>query len=147
MKITKILIGLLIFWLTIVSIWFSQKFTLDEGGEFEIDYSKFREHLENKEIEKAFIEDKEFHGELHVEAIDKEKDVSYSRFKTTLPEAPDDETAGKWSREYNVVLEFKAISNEWWNYIFQLLPWILFGSVPTILVGLILILIRRRKRK
>jgi len=119
----------LTFWLIIIviSIWFSQKFTLDERNELAINYSKFKAHLENKEIKKAFIEDKEFHGELHAESVDQEKQVSYLRFKTTLPEAPDDETAGKWSREYDVVLEFKAISNEWWNYVFQLLPWILFG--------------------
>jgi cell division protease FtsH len=119
----------LTFWLIIIviSIWFSQKFTLDERNELAINYSIFKAHLENKEIKKAFIEDKAFHGELHVEAIDQEKNVRYTRFKTTLPEAPDDETAGKWSREYDVVLEFKAISNEWWNYVFQLLPWILFG--------------------
>ena len=119
----------LTFWLIIIviSIWFSQKFTLDERNELAINYSRFKAHLENKEIKKAFIEDKEFHGELHVEAADPDENVHYMRFKTTLPEAPNDETAGKWSREYDVVLEFKAISNEWWNYVFQLLPWILFG--------------------
>jgi len=119
----------LTFWLIIIviSIWFSQKFTLDERNELAINYSRFKAHLENKEIKEAFIEDTAFHGELHVEAVDPEKNVRYMRFKTTLPEAPNDETAGKWSREYDVVLEFKAISNEWWNYVFQLLPWILFG--------------------
>ncbi len=119
----------LTFWLIIIviSIWFSQKFTLDERSELAINYSKFKAHLENKEIKEAFIEDKVFHGELHADAVDLETQVPYLRFKTTLPEAPDDETAGKWSREYDVVLEFKAASNEWWNYVFQLLPWILFG--------------------
>ncbi|TDI82782.1 MAG: ATP-dependent metallopeptidase FtsH/Yme1/Tma family protein [Caldithrix sp.] len=111
----------------VISIWFSQKFTLDERSELAINYSKFKAHLENKEIKEAFIEDKVFHGELHADAVDLETQVPYLRFKTTLPEAPDDETAGKWSREYDVVLEFKAASNEWWNYVFQLLPWILFG--------------------
>lgn len=119
----------LTFWLIIIviSIWFSQKFTLDERSELAINYSKFKAHLENKEIKEAFIEDKVFHGELHADAVDQETQVPYLRFKTTLPEAPDDETAGKWSREYDVVLEFKAAANEWWNYVFQLLPWILFG--------------------
>jgi len=119
----------LTFWLIIIviSIWFSQKFTLDERSELAINYSNFKAHLENKEIKEAFIEDKVFHGELHADAVDLETQVPYLRFKTTLPEAPDDETAGKWSREYDVVLEFKAASNEWWNYVFQLLPWILFG--------------------
>jgi len=104
----------LTFWLIIIviSIWFSQKFTLDERNELAINYSRFKTHLENKEIKKAFIEDKAFHGELQVEAFDQEKNVRYTRFKTTLPEAPNDETAGMWSREYDVVLEFKAISIE-----------------------------------
>ncbi|MCH7678574.1 ATP-dependent zinc metalloprotease FtsH, partial [candidate division KSB1 bacterium] len=101
--------------------------TLDERSELAINYSKFKAHLENKEIKEAFIEDTVFHGELHADAVDQETQVPYLRFKTTLPEAPDDETAGKWSREYDVVLEFKAAANEWWNYVFQLLPWILFG--------------------
>ncbi|RMF57833.1 MAG: ATP-dependent zinc metalloprotease FtsH [Calditrichaeota bacterium] len=57
----------------------------------------------------------------------KGKLVHYRRFKTTLAEAPDEEVASKWSKEFGVHLEFKEISNEWWNYIFNLLPWILFG--------------------
>ncbi|MFQ5708691.1 MAG: ATP-dependent zinc metalloprotease FtsH [bacterium] len=121
----------LTFWLIIiiVVIWFSQKFNLEEKREPEIDYSQFMEHLENKEIVKAIIEDKEFHGELTREAqgVIKGKPQTYQRFKVTLPEAPDVAVADKWLNDYGVQLEFKEISHDWWNYILNLLPWILLG--------------------
>jgi len=122
----------LTFWLFIIvlSIWISQKWNVEaQRTEVDVTYSKFRKHLESKEISKAFIENNEFHGELKAPA-DLEvngKVVTYERFKTTLPETPDDETATKWINEYNIQLEFKKISNQWWSYIFNLLPWILFG--------------------
>ncbi|MFQ5675848.1 MAG: ATP-dependent metallopeptidase FtsH/Yme1/Tma family protein, partial [bacterium] len=97
----------LTFWLVIIviSIWFSQKFTVDERGELDIDYTKFRQHLENKEILKAYIEDSKFHGELKSESFDSERQVRYSKFWTTLPEkTPDDETAARWTKEYGVIL-------------------------------------------
>ncbi len=121
----------LTFWLIIIiiSIWFSQKFTYDGKSEIQISYSRFIEHLENREVEEAIVEDKVFHGKLRSDASEmvKGKLVHYRRFKTTLAEAPDEEVASKWSKEFGVHLEFKEISNEWWNYIFNLLPWILFG--------------------
>ncbi|MCG8604877.1 ATP-dependent zinc metalloprotease FtsH [bacterium] len=111
----------------IVSIWLSQKANFGEKGETEIPYSSFVQHLENKNIKKAIIEDKEFRGELSEFVIDEETQRSYNRFKTTLPEAPSLETADKWRTEYGVELKFEKISNDWWNYLLSLLPWILFG--------------------
>lgn len=121
----------LTFWLIIiiVSIFISSKFNLEERSALEITYSMFVRHLEKKEIRKAIVEDKQFLGELKTEANDviNEKPVTYSKFKVTLPEAPKAETAAQWSKDYEVALEFKEISNDWWNYVFNLLPWILFG--------------------
>ncbi len=121
----------LTFWLIIiiVSIWISQRFSFEEKSALDISYTEFVKHLENKEIEEAIVEGKEFQGKLRAEAAHNVagKRVVYSRFKATLPEAPDDETANKWIKEYEVALEFKQISHDWWDYVFNLLPWILFG--------------------
>lgn len=121
----------LTFWLIIIiiSIWISQRWSFEEKSEVELSYSQFIEHLENREIAEASIEEKEFHGKLREEVTNaiKGKQTTYSRFKTTLPETPDEETAQKWIKDYGVRLNFKEISNEWWSYIFNLLPWILIG--------------------
>ncbi|MFQ5771547.1 MAG: ATP-dependent metallopeptidase FtsH/Yme1/Tma family protein, partial [bacterium] len=100
-----------------------------ERGEVEITYSKFMQHLKNKNIVEAIVEDKEFHGKLATEATDiiKGKSETYRKFKTTLPEAPNEETAQSWLNEYGVTLEFKEISHDWWSYLLNLLPWVLFG--------------------
>ena len=119
------------FWLIIiiVSIFISQRFSIDEKGAAKIGYSRFRDHLENSRIEEAIIADKEFLGKLKSETTDiiGDKQVTYLRFKVILPEVPDDKTAAQWIRDYGVTLRFEEISNDWWNYVFSLLPWILFG--------------------
>ncbi len=121
----------LTFWLIIiiVSIFISQKFSFEERGAIVISYSMFIDHLEKKEIKKAIIEDKEFLGELREESsnVIAGKPVSYVKFKVTLPEAPKAEVALQWTKEYNVALDFKEMTQDWWNYVFNLLPWILFG--------------------
>jgi cell division protease FtsH len=119
----------LVFWLCIIvlSIWISKNADFSETGEQEITYSQFVRHLENKEIAKAKVENKEFHGELKPGVGTGDAPVPYARFKVTLPDVPKEEVANKWTKEYGVALEFKEISNEWWSYILQLLPWILFG--------------------
>ncbi len=120
----------LTFWLIIiiVSIWISDRFSLEEKSAKEITYSKFVEHLENKQIEEAVVEGKEFLGQLYdnASALNEEL-VDYRSFKVTLPEAPTEETAAKWIQDYGVAVEFREMSNDWWSYLFNLLPWILFG--------------------
>ncbi|MFQ6112460.1 MAG: ATP-dependent zinc metalloprotease FtsH [bacterium] len=121
----------LTFWLIIIflSIWLSKIWRIDEKNETEITYSDFITHLENKQIVKAKVEEKVFHGELaeDVTTIIKGKQVRYQRFKVTLPETPTEETAARWLSEYGVQLDFEEITNDWWSYLLNLLPWILFG--------------------
>jgi len=120
----------LTFWLIIiiVSIWISQRFSIEEKGAREISYSQFMEHLEAKQIEEATVEGKELLGKIYdnVGTVE-DKVVDYRRFKVTLPEAPTEETSAKWIKEYGLTLNFKKVSNDWWNYVFNLLPWLLFG--------------------
>ncbi len=121
----------LTFWLIIiiVSIWISQRFGYEEKGAPEIPYTQFVQHLENKEISEAIVEDKEFRGKLknEVTQIIDGKQISYNRFKVTLPESPKGETAALWTTEYGIQLEFKQLSHDWWTYVFNILPWILFA--------------------
>jgi len=120
----------LTFWLIIIliSIWISQRFSVEEQGAMEINYSEFIDHLEQKHIEEAIVEDKEFLGKLRddISEIDG-RQPNYQRFRVTLPEAPKSELAAQWIKDYGVNVEFKKISNEWWNYLINILPWILFG--------------------
>ncbi len=118
------------FWLIIiiVAIWFSRRWKLDEPSKVNITYSQFVEHLENKEIKKATVENKEFQGELYQDAAEPIKEKRYRLFRVTLPETPNQETAQKWMKDYGVArVEFKEISNDWWSHLLSLLPWILFG--------------------
>ncbi len=121
----------LTFWLLIiiVSIWISQRFGYEEKGAQDISYSQFLEHLENGEIAEAIIEDKAFHGKLKEGTRGQASGSAgtYDKFKVMLPEAPKVETAQKWSEEQSIQLEFKQNSQDWWSYVFNLLPWILFG--------------------
>ncbi len=114
----------LTFWLIVIvlSIYLSQQWSFQERGEAEIGYSAFRTHLENEEIAEAIVEEREFHGKLRPDV-----ESEYRRFKVVLPEAPKLETAEQWSERYGVTLKFKGVSQEWWNYIINILPWILFG--------------------
>jgi cell division protease FtsH len=119
----------LFFWLLIimVSIFVSSRWKLDERGEINISYSKFVEHLEDKQITKAKVANKEFRGELAADHFDAALGKSYRRFKVNLPEAPNNETAERWLKEYGLALEFEELSTDWWSYVFNLLPWVLFG--------------------
>ncbi|MFQ5602103.1 MAG: ATP-dependent zinc metalloprotease FtsH [bacterium] len=121
----------LTFWLIIIflSIFLSQTWNFNERGEVEISYSQFMEHLKNNQIIDAIVENKEFHGKLASEAshdFNGKREI-YTKFKTTLPEAPTEETAQLWLEEYHLTLKFKEISNDWWSYLLNLLPWVLFG--------------------
>jgi len=123
----------LTFWLIIIilSIWISQRWSFEKQQEVELPYSRFVELLEAGEITEAKVEDKEFHGQLESEIREEIKGnvVTFRRFKTTLPEAPNEESARAWFRDYGVKLEFKKASNEWWSYLVQMAPWILIIAV------------------
>ena len=115
----------LAFWLIVIvlSIYISQRFgNFEERGEVEVGYSTFVELLENKQISEAIVEDRELHGKVRPGT-----EVGYARFKVVLPEAPNDETAERWHRDYGVKLKFEGASQEWWNYVINIFPWILFG--------------------
>ncbi|MFQ5638578.1 MAG: ATP-dependent zinc metalloprotease FtsH [bacterium] len=118
----------LTFWLIIIvlSIYLSQQWNIEDRGEAEIGYTEFMHHLEGNEIREAIVEDKEFRGKLDPEKAK----VEYEKFRVTLPEAPKLETAESWRQEYGIEnLKFKGVSHEWWSYIVNVLPWILFGVI------------------
>ncbi|MFQ5865156.1 MAG: ATP-dependent zinc metalloprotease FtsH [bacterium] len=119
----------LTFWLIIIflSIYLSKILRFDDKAEVEIPYSRFMEHLESKQIVNAKIEEKVFKGRLSDDIVATFNEKPYQRFKVTLPEEPTQETAEKWLNEYGVQLDFEEITNDWWSYLLNLLPWILFA--------------------
>ena len=121
----------LFFWLLIIMVAIILSQTnlgqWDRGGRTNIPYFKFIEHLESKQITEAKVANKELKGELVSEYFDPVLGKRYRMFKVNLPEAPTNEIAQRWQKDYGLALEFEDLSTDWWSYVFNLLPWILFG--------------------
>lgn len=121
----------LTFWLVIVimAIVLSQQFNRQERSEVRISYTKFVDHLVAGRIRELRVVDKEVHGLLKaVATVEQQNRVeTYLRFKTNLPGELSPETAETWGREYGVEIWSEPKSQDWLNYVFQLLPWVLLA--------------------
>jgi len=117
----------LFFWvlLFLVTVYLVQIFNLRKSKEIEVTYSEYRQFLEKGSIERANIQEQEFHGFLkYEESIVRNNNVQkFNRFKTTLPFV-DRDMVNEWDR-LGLLYEFKKKSTEWWGYLLSMLPWIL----------------------
>jgi len=106
------------------------------GEEVKLTYSQYTYQLENRNIKKVFIVDRELHGEL------KEKqtvsvngrDLEATKFIITLPFI-DSEMLKEW-KESGIEINFKADNSEWTAYLLNFLPWLL-------IIGVWIFIIRR----
>jgi len=119
-------------WILIIlgSILFAQAFS-NLGGKKEptISYSQYRKFLEDGAIEKAVIEEKEFHGLLKYEGavqIDN-KVIKFRRFKVILPFV-EDKMLMEWDK-YGVQYDFRERSLDWFGHLLSFLPWILIALI------------------
>jgi len=121
----------LTFWLVIVimAIVLSQQFGRPEGKETRLSYNEFVDVLESGRIKELRIEDKQAHGQLKAVGQVQRRDriESYIRFRTNLPGELSHETAETWVKKYDVQISFEPKSQDWLNYVFQLLPWVLLA--------------------
>jgi cell division protease FtsH len=117
----------ILFWiiLFIGAIYIVRIFNLQKGKEVEVSYSEYRQFLENGSIQKAQIEERDFHGILkYEESIIREGNmIKVSRIRTYLPPV-DREMVTEWE-EKGLIFEFKKKSTEWWGYLLSMLPWFL----------------------
>ena len=117
----------LIFWILLFlgTIYIVQVFNLRKPREIEVSYTEYMQFLENGSIEKANIEDQDFHGILKYEesVVRDSKIVKFNRFKTTLPFI-DRDMVTQWD-EAGLQYEFKKKGTAWWGYLLSMLPWLL----------------------
>ena len=117
----------LLFWILLFlgAVYIVHVFNLRKPKEIELSYSEYRQFLENGSIEKANIEEQEFHGILkYEETIIREGRMQpFQRFKTTLPFV-DREMVTEWDN-MGLRYEFKKKATEWWGYLISMLPWLL----------------------
>jgi len=106
------------------------------GEEVKLTYSQYAYQLDNRNIKKIFVIDRELHGEL------KEKqsvsvngrDFETIKFVITLPFI-DSDMLKEW-KENGIEINFKADNSEWTAYLLNFLPWLL-------IIGVWIFIIRR----
>jgi len=114
-------------WILVIlgTILLSQAFNSISGKkEQPISYTQYRKFLEAREIERAIIEEKEFHGILKSEktiAIGR-KEVTFRRFKVSLPFI-EKEMLEEWDRQ-GIQYDFRNKSASWFSYFLNFLPWL-----------------------
>ncbi len=122
----------LIFWMAILllSIWITLHWDRPEQQEKQITFTQFIRLLEGHKLQRAVIRGDEAHGYLLSPEVfpDEEKDQRpYARVKVFLPQEISFETVRGWHTTYNIDVDVKPKSIEWWNYFLNLLPWILLA--------------------
>jgi cell division protease FtsH len=122
--------GLLWIFLVFLAIYLGSIFNPRKSREVEIVYLECQRLLEAGAVEKAVIQDREFHGELrYEETLAKgNRTIRYKRFKTILPFDVDRTMVQEW-KQLGLQYDIREKSTEWFGFIlFNLLPWILLLS-------------------
>ena len=117
----------LAFWiiLMLLSIAGVQFLSRARSGEEEITFTEFKNQLEDKNVSKAVVVDKELQGELQDPATRESDGKVYKKFKVILPFI-DSEMIQEWDAK-GVKYNFKEKPSNWMGILFGLLPWILVG--------------------
>ncbi len=116
-------------WLIIIfgSIYISGLLTKTGKKEIEIEYTVFREYLENRDIHKAVIIGDVFHGEFKIpQSIESPLGTTLNditHFRLTLPFL-DREDTKEWN-SLGLEYTFKEKTIDWTGYLLNMLPWIL----------------------
>ncbi|MDZ7344351.1 MAG: hypothetical protein ONA90_07535, partial [candidate division KSB1 bacterium] len=120
----------LAFWAIILlaSIWVTMNLSQGERQERKVTYSKFKELLADRQIKRIEIKGAELHAELKApQRLDPADQAHYSRFQVNLPEKPTFEIVEQWEKDYDFPISIKDDSQDWWNYLLSLLPWLVLG--------------------
>ncbi len=118
----------LTFWLAVLllAIWITLSWERQEPEEKQITFSHFIELLEGQKLQKVVIRSDEIQGQLRTPlqlAADDTK--QYANIKVFLPRELSFETVSAWNSKYNLEVDVRPKTVEWWNYFLNLLPWVL----------------------
>ena len=117
----------LLFWILLFlgAVYIVHIFNLRKPKEVEITFTEYQQFLENGSIERANIQDQDFHGILKYEEtiIRNGRPQKFDRFKTTLPFV-DRDMVTDWDTK-GLRYEFRRKSTQWWGYLISMLPWLL----------------------
>ena len=124
----------LAFWAIIlmVSIWVTMNVSQEERQVRLVNYSDFQEYLKTRQLRGVEIKGARLDAELAQPQLGnnpKERPVTHVR--VNLPEKPTTAIVDEWKKLYGeekLVVNFKDESQEWWNYLLSLLPWVILGS-------------------
>jgi len=123
----------LAFWAIIlmVSIWVTMTVSHEERQVRTVTYSQFQELLQQKKIKSIEVKGARLDAELtQPMQIDPKERTNYVR--VNLPEKPNYAVVDDWQKIYGsddkLAVTFKDESQDWWNYLLSLLPWIILGA-------------------
>jgi cell division protease FtsH len=123
----------LAFWAIIlmVSIWVTMTVSHEERQVRTVTYSQFQELLQQKRIRSIDIKGAKLDAEL-VEPLQIDPKDRTNYVRVNLPEKPNYAVIDEWQKIYGdangLTVTFKDESQEWWNYLLSLLPWVILGS-------------------
>ncbi len=134
-KWTRVLIWWVLVFLAVV--WIINIFNLRKSKEVEITFSEYNQFLNNDAIEKAIVQNLDFHGVLKYEEtlIRDGNPLQFKQFKTVLP-FKDREMIDHWN-ELGVQVQFREKSSEWTSILVQMI-------MPTLVVIFLYLFIMRR---
>jgi cell division protease FtsH len=123
----------LAFWaiILLISIWITTKTVRqDETQPRTITYSQFQELLKEKKLKSVEIKGTKLDALLLESFADSQKNAAHIR--VNLPEKPNFPTVEAWEKIYAdaqlpFTVTFKDESQEWWNHLLGLLPWVILG--------------------
>jgi cell division protease FtsH len=123
----------LAFWaiILLISIWITTKTVRqDETQPRTITYSQFQELLKEKKLKSVEIKGTKLDALLLESFADSKGNATHIR--VNLPEKPNFPTVEAWEKIYAdaqlpFTVTFKDESQEWWNHLLGLLPWVILG--------------------
>ncbi|MGH7450657.1 MAG: ATP-dependent metallopeptidase FtsH/Yme1/Tma family protein, partial [bacterium] len=123
----------LAFWaiILLISIWITTKTVRqDETQPRTITYSQFQELLKEKKLKSVEIKGTKLDAALAEPFVDPRGNATHIR--VNLPEKLNFATVEAWEKIYAdanlpLAVSFKDESQEWWNHLLGLLPWVILG--------------------
>jgi cell division protease FtsH len=119
----------LFFWIILLffSIFLLQYYSRGKGDVVSINYTEFMQQLEDSNIKKVTMMEKDIQGEFirKITKTEGKKTEQYSKFKLHIPF--DDPSLLEKLEAKNVEIEAKSPSTNWSSILLASLPWILLG--------------------
>ena len=118
----------LLLWMLILTVFIFLTLRLErpEQPETQISLTQFMNELETGNVQKVLLRGDEVHGFL-INAkrfATEEQQQPFKQVRAYVPSEFSMETFTLWSSKYNIEIDVKPKSIEWWNHLLNLLPWI-----------------------